>query len=361
MDQATPAPGGDADIGITVVPASDDTPLSVREAANSVLDFRRKQDAKAEAPPEAAAPEPDSAKADEAAPAQEATGEQPTETTEPAEELPPIEPPRSWTKEQKSQFSNLPREAQEIISAREQDRETALRRGQNELAEQRKQAEAAQAQLNEALKQYAEATQAAVQFARQSSAGEFADIKTPEDISKLAAEDPLRFTRYQAHLMNVQQIETAARQAQEQQHKQYQAQWSEWSAKEDAKFLEMAPEMADKATAQKVADASVGLLKQVGLSDQDLAKLWNGEASLSLRDHRVQLLLLKAAKYDEAQKTAPQKVAAKPVPPVQKPGVTRAKGADDDLHIKNLEKQLERTGSLKDATALMLAKRSIRQ
>lgn len=122
-------------------------------------------------------------------------------------------------------------------------------------------------------------------------------------------------------------------------------------------FLEKAPEMSDKATAQKIADASVNLLKEVGFTDQDLAKVWNGEASVSLRDHRIQLLLLKAAKFDEAQKVAPKKVAAKPVPPVQRPGVVRAKGADNDLKIKDLKQKLERSGRIEDAVALMKAER----
>src|SRR5512139_2032319 len=143
------------DSGITVVPVSDDTPISAREAANALTQFRWKKDAKEEQPAEAprdinprtgpdaahpaAEPPEDSAPAEDAAPAEEATGAEPTETaTEPAEQLPPIEAPRSWTKEQKEQFKELPRTAQEVIAQREQDRETTLRRGQNELAEQRK-------------------------------------------------------------------------------------------------------------------------------------------------------------------------------------------------------------------------------
>jgi hypothetical protein len=56
--------------------------------------------------------------------------------------LPSIEPPRSWTKEQKVQFSEFPRAAQEVIAAREKDRETTLRRGQNEIAEMKRRLQA---------------------------------------------------------------------------------------------------------------------------------------------------------------------------------------------------------------------------
>jgi hypothetical protein len=52
--------------------------------------------------------------------------------------LPPIDPPRSWTKAEKERFQSLPRETQEYLHTREQEREREFRRGQNEAAEQRK-------------------------------------------------------------------------------------------------------------------------------------------------------------------------------------------------------------------------------
>jgi hypothetical protein len=364
MESENTAPGGGGE-AVTVVPVSDTTPLTPREAANALLDWRRKSAAQAEAPKEvpkeAAEPEPTTPDGEDAAPAEEATGDEETETTEPEEELPPIEPPRSWTKEQKAQFSELPREAQEVISAREQDRETALRRGQNELAEQRKQAEALQAKLNETLQQYEQATQSALQAIQQSNAGEFSDIKTIEDERKLANEDWPRWSRYQQHKSEIAHREQQAHQAREQAVNQYKQQWAKFASDEDAKFLEAAPEMADKEKATKIADASVSLLKDIGFSETDLAKLWNGEASLSLRDHRAQLLIRDAARYRDAQTSAPKKIVAKTVPKVQRPGTASPKGSDDDLRIKNLEKQLERTGSIKDALALTQARRAARQ
>ena len=49
-----------------------------------------------------------------------------------------IEPPRSWTRAEKQTFTELPVEIQAVVARREQDRETTLRRGQNELAEMKK-------------------------------------------------------------------------------------------------------------------------------------------------------------------------------------------------------------------------------
>jgi hypothetical protein len=49
-----------------------------------------------------------------------------------------IEPPRSWPKEEKAMFAHLPVQIRHIITARENDRERALRRAQNEYAEAKK-------------------------------------------------------------------------------------------------------------------------------------------------------------------------------------------------------------------------------
>jgi hypothetical protein len=49
-----------------------------------------------------------------------------------------IEAPRSWPKEEKAMFMHLPVQIRNIILTREIDRERNLRRGQNEIAEQRK-------------------------------------------------------------------------------------------------------------------------------------------------------------------------------------------------------------------------------
>ena len=50
-----------------------------------------------------------------------------------------IDAPRSWAKDDKLAFHELPHEVQIIVARREQDRETALRRAQNKFAEELKQ------------------------------------------------------------------------------------------------------------------------------------------------------------------------------------------------------------------------------
>jgi hypothetical protein len=62
--------------------------------------------------------------------------------------------------------------------------------------------------------------------------------------------------------------------------------------------------------------------------------------AMSPHDHRVQLLIRDAIRLRDAQERA-RDVHARPVPPVQKPGVALPKGAARDAHIQNLSKQLD--------------------
>jgi hypothetical protein len=79
----------------------------------------------------------------------------------------------------------------------------------------------------------------------------------------------------------------------------------------------------------------------VGFSDEELKPAWQGAAGFSLRDHRVQLVLMKAALYDEA-KAGIGRPAQKPVSPVQKPGVAANSGGASDDDIQDLRSQLRK-------------------
>ena len=346
---------------VEVVPTSGDTPLTPRQAADALSQHRWKRDAGEERAAEAeqpAAEQPVSAQAEEPATPQTETADEPTVTHEP-DSLPPIEPPRSWTKEEKDEFSTYPREAQEKIARREQDRETALRRGQNDTAEQRKAVEAERTQLEQARKQYEEALPVLLNTLQQQQQGEFADIKTMADVENLARNDWPRYALWDAQQKKIASVKDEMKANQERQQQEFTAKWSEFAKTEDAKFIERAPEMADKDKAGKVANASIELLKEIGFSDQDLGKLWNGEASLSLRDHRAQLLIRDAVRYREAKAAIP-KAAAKVVPQVQRPGVAAPRNADANSTIAALEKRFNQTGNWKDAAALTIAKRAAR-
>lgn len=361
---AAPAAGMD---NIVSVPASAPAEgksfaLSATEAAKQLSDFRWKRDnpdEKAEeAPVTAADPPQEPAQADDAQPETadpvEATEQQP----EP-EALPPIEPPRSWTKEDKEEFATYPREAQEKIARREQDREATLRRSQNEAAEARKGIDAERSKVEQARQQYEAALPALLQTLQDQQAGEFSDIRTMADVERLAREDWPRYALWDAQQKKVAAVTQEVNAAKERQVSEFRSQWSEFASKQDQLLLEAIPELADKTKSSKVADNAVAVLKEIGFSEKELASAWNGENSVSLRDHRIQRLIFDAMKYREAKASA-SKVAPKTVPPVQRPGVSKAPTSANDAEIQTLEKRFNSTGNLKDAAALRLARQRSR-
>ena len=102
-----------------------------------------------------------------------------TESADPAANEPPsIEPPRSWTKEAKERWASLPRETQEYLAEREQERDREFRRSQNEAADKLKGLTAKEQAVEQARQQYEAALPLLFQTLQHQQAGEFADIKT---------------------------------------------------------------------------------------------------------------------------------------------------------------------------------------
>jgi hypothetical protein len=297
--------------------------------------------------------------ANAALPEVEAPGE--TQEADPAtEQLPTIEPPRSWTKEEKAEFATYPREAQEKIARREQDRERAIRQSQNEVAEQRKAAEAELEKAKQARTQYDEALPVLLQTLQEQQQGQFADIKTMADVERMATEDWPRYIMWDAQQKKIAAVKQEVMAANQRKETERQTKWQEFSKRQDELIAERIPELADKDKAQKISSAAIDVLRDIGFPDQELTELWHGQKEVSLRDARIQQLIFDGVKYRDAQKAAKEKVAAKPVPPVQRPGVAAPKGAADEHAIKTLKSRLEQSGSVKDAAALLTAQRKAR-
>jgi hypothetical protein len=363
-DTTAPAGGADTVVSVPVItPAtSDSTPISVTEATRQLSSYRWKRDnpeaAKAEEAPEApkaAAEEPpqSEAKAEDAAPHEEAPGE--TQEVDPAPE-PSVEPPRSWAKDAKEAFKLLPPALQKDVAELERSREVETRRGQNEVAEARKAADAARVQAEQIRQAYESGLQGLQQEIQRARAGEFADIKTQEDVERLANEDWPRFARWQAHQMTLGKLEQDTKAAQERQQSDFKRQWSEYAKQQDQLLNDKAPELADKSKAEKLTKAAQEYLGEIGFKPEELGQAWNGEASLSLRDHRVQLLILDGVKYREA-KAGIAKAAPKSVPPVQRPGTSKAPTSASDAEIQSLKAKFEKSGNWKDGAALLNARR----
>ena len=366
MSDTNVAPGGGEGTPAPVIvstPAAETPAVISASEAGRALSARRAEIRKASqaapvaAPPEPAAVEPPQQLADEANAAPETEpGE--TREAEPAEQ-PPIEPPRSWTKEEKEEFATYPREAQEKIARAATRYEADFRRSQNEAAEKLKGLTAKEQAVEQARQQWDSKLPALLQALQDQQAGAFSDIKSMADVQKLASDDPFRYLQWQAHQQNVAAVQSELTQAEQRKAQEYQSRWADFAQREDQAFADKAPELADPAQKAKMQEAALGVLKDVGFSEPDLAAMWNGQASLSLRDHRVQLLIRDGIKYREAQ-AAKKVVTAKPLPPVQRPGVAPAKNAASIANLENLSRKAEQTGDPRDVAALVTARRAAR-
>ncbi len=347
VNTAEPAADTISPTDIIVHKVGGEGPISLRDAARSLNDSHNKFEAKIRkeaesaepaAPAEELAPEANAAQPEEAA-----TGE--TQADDPEETLSPLDLPRSWTKDRADHWAKLDRATQEFLHEHDRKASAEVRRVQNEAAEARKAAQAEQAAVAQARQQYEHALPALLQTMYQQQAGEFGDVKTHADLERLANEDPARYLRWDAQQKKIAAVAKEVDASSLRQQQELGQRWSEYAKSEDQKFAERVPDIADAEKAPKLREAAVNVLKEVGYSEDELGRLWNGQDSLSLRDHRLQLLILDGVKFREAKATAAKKVA-KPVPPVQRPGVAPRKGEANDATIKDLETKISKARGL---------------
>ena len=116
--------------------------------------------------------------------------------------------------------------------------------------------------------------------------------------------------------------------------------YKQFSAQQDELFARAAPEMADSGKAHELRTATQKMLRDVGFADDEVQDAWKGKTGVPLRDHRVQLLLRDAAMWRQAQARANQ-VTRAPIPPVQRPGTFRPRGAGNEEQVSSVRRQLE--------------------
>ncbi len=353
IDTAAPAPEAPgSNMATETVPSSggDGGSLSIREASRELSGYRDKRDGVEAPPTEEGAP-----------PVEEQDASEVSETAEAQPEESAIEAPRSWSKERKEEFKALPPSLQEYVIQRETERDTALRRGQNDTATLRQTLDTEKAALEQERQQYAQILPALAQQLQQQQMGEFADIKTQADVDNLARNDWQRFAMWQAHQMKVQNINQQIQANYQRSQQEYTNKWNQFAQNEDNLFAAQATEMNDPVQAKEIATRAVETLRDTGFSDDDLNKLWSGQASVSLRDHRMQLLIRDAARYRAAKAGVPAKRAALPASRTLRPGTPSERASDAQVNLDSLTKNLEASGKWKDGAELLLARRAARR
>lgn len=360
MSDETSAPAGGEAIAVITPAADSPETFSLSQAANALSEARNKK-------PESSAPV-EQPEADPVEPPELSDEDNGDPATDPAEdpdaaqpeELPPLEPPRSWTQAEKERFQSLPRETQEYLSTREQEREREFRRGQNEIAEQRKAIETERSKAEQVRQQYEAQLPALMQELQNAQQSAFADIRTVDDVTKLANEDPFRYLQWQAHQTKLQAVNAELERSKGEKSKAEQSKWAEHVQKENELAAEYIPELADKVKGPALTARAADRLSELGFKPDELAKLASGQEKLSLYDHRIQRLIFSDLKLSDIQ-SAKTAAVAKPVPPVQRPGTAKPAGSAQSERIQALDKQLSSSGSLKAAQELLALRRSGRR
>lgn len=300
--------------------------------------------------------------ADDAAPEETPpSGEDEPGENEPQDEAPaPIEAPVSWSKDAKEEWAKLPREAQQIIAARETARDAEVRRVQNEQAELAKVVETERQQRGQERDQYAKTLQH-LSLLVMPDLARFQQL----DWAKLAQEDPARYVAEQAArdgLMGrfgaVQGELQRIQQAQQAEQAQVQAQALQ---REKAKLIETVPEFADPSTAKEFANELSTWLAGKGFTPQEIGGISDHRMIMVARA-AMQAERLAASQAAKTQQQTAAKVSAqtKKVPPtpaqtrVVKPSAVRPDQQDaEQRRVQEARNRLGKSGTVRDAAALL--------
>jgi len=331
-----------------------DRDLSDAQAVE-MLTRRREAPEKNEATPEEAGANESGDEPDAATPDEEPSGE--TEADDDTAGEPPIEPPRSWTQEEKAAFKALPPEHQRTIAERERARAAEVDRRLNDVAERTKAANAERAAAEQARQQYEQNLLPTINLMVSELARDFPDVRDLDSLQRLSQTNPGRYVAFKARADIINARSQEAQVAQQRRAQESQQAFAAFVAEQDRMFMQKAPEFAttDDKKLRALQDDVKATLKDVGFSDQDLEAAWSG-TPISMRDHRVQLVIRDAQRYRNAQ--AKLKAAApRTVQPAVRPGVASTRGEASAGVISTLKQKLASTGSDRDAVALLRAKR----
>lgn len=173
------------------------------------------------------------------------------------------------------------------------------------------------------------------------------------EIQNLQQRDPARAQAAFARLQAVGQVAAANEQIKAQKAARDQAEMREYTARERARYVDLIKDIP----AAKQSEALEQLPKTLAAYGVDKTQFLNAVGNQTGFPRSVaQALMVKAALYDVIMQ-APKAIATRDIPPVVRPGVAGPRGAERADHsLAALNAKLSKSGSLKDAVALRLAR-----
>jgi hypothetical protein len=174
----------------------------------------------------------------------------------------------------------------------------------------------------------------------------------------LAATDPARSARFETLHLSGLQVQQQQAQLEKIRASEADKERKAYVERQDEIAEEKIPELKDPQKAQEFKEAARSYLNSVGVDAKELASLYKGEVKIDFRDARTQQIIADAARYRAAQAARKTVVTqAKPLPPVQRPGVSQPRGAGDRAIVTALEAKFNKTGNVRDAHKLLVAQR----
>lgn len=281
--------------------------------------------------------------ADESPPTGEEEGQSEPDAEEPA--APAIEPPASWSADDKAKFAALPPDLQAVVSRRESERDKLVNQRTQEIAEQRKAAEAEREAIATERDTYSRSLQQLLALAVP-EAQLYANINWQQ----LSVENPAEYVRLSAARDalrgKVGALQTEMQRVQHQNAAHEAQQRGEVLAEQRRILTEKIPEFADPEKGRKFADDLTANLAHYGYAPEEVRQAVDHRAILVARD------AMRWRQHEAALKTADAKRTAQPAPTVQKPGApAQVSNAQKQRDAKM--SQLRRSGSLRDAAAIL--------
>lgn len=223
--------------------------------------------------------------------------------------------------------------------------------------------QAIEQQIGEAEKtrqHYLNGIAAATQIAQASFLSQFPELAAiapenlPGALALMARQDPAKFARVQAMIASTEQLFAQQRQESHRQAEMARQNFRSYADSEDTRFETMMKGEAPE-TQHAVMNEIMAAAKASGIGEAELARLFNSEPLM--RNAIFQRMMYDAGKYRLMMK-AKAAVSAKPVPPVQRPGMARSATERDNVDMRTLSARLSNTGDIKDAVALYHARKS---
>lgn len=256
-----------------------------------------------------------------------------------------IEPPTSWTAEEKQAFSQLPPALQQTVVRRESQREAVLTQRSQEAAEARN---AFQAERQAAVAQRVEYLQG-LQKMLVLAAPEMAALENIDWV-QTQANSPAEYTRLQAMRDSMRSrlgmIEQQFQQGAQQLAAYQQQQLAEHVAREAQTLHQRWPDFADAAKGPQLRKELSSYLSEGGFSPDELNKAY---------DHRLVLLATKAMLYDRQLGLAAAADAKRnnTAPEVRPPGTSQEGDRGPSSRLRDRVNRLGRTNSVRDAGSLI--------